>query len=217
MIDTRAIRLRWEADGSKRDERGKRLFAASEARAAGWGGVGAVAAITGLARSRIIRGLKDLAGPALAPGRVRRAGGGRHTVTATDSMLLGNLKRLVEPATMGDPMRPLTWVSKSREKLACELNACGHDVSRTPSAGCWSTSSITHGKSTADTRGREPSRSKCTVRAHQRAGDCGPVRVLVRHFGRHQEEGADWQLQEWRHGLSAQRRPAGRERPRFQG
>jgi hypothetical protein len=129
MIDTRAIRLRWEADGSKRDERGKRLFAASEARAAGWGGVGAVAAITGLARSRIIRGLKDLAGPALAPGRVRRAGGGRHTVTATDSMLLGNLKRLVEPATMGDPMRPLTWVSKSREKLACELNACGHDVS----------------------------------------------------------------------------------------
>ena len=32
--------------------------------------------------------------------------------------LLGDLKRLVEPATMGDPMRPLTWVSKSREKLA---------------------------------------------------------------------------------------------------
>jgi hypothetical protein len=62
-----AIRLRWKADGSKRDERGKRLFAASEARAAGWGGVAAVAEITGLARSRIIRGLKDLDGPALAP------------------------------------------------------------------------------------------------------------------------------------------------------
>ena len=41
MIDTRAIRMRWEADGSKRDERGQRLFAASEARAAGWGGVAA--------------------------------------------------------------------------------------------------------------------------------------------------------------------------------
>ena len=129
MIDTYAIRLRWKADGSKRDERGKRLFAASEARAAGWGGVAAVAEITGLARSRIIRGLKDLDGPALEPGRVRRAGGGRHTVTATDSTLLGDLKRLVEPATMGDPMRPLTWVSKSWEKLACELNASGHDVS----------------------------------------------------------------------------------------
>ena len=129
MIDTRAIRLRWEADGSKRDERGKRVFAASEARAAGWGGVAAVAEITGLARSRIIRGLKDLDGPALEPGRIRRAGGGRHRVTATDRTLLGELKRLVEPATMGDPMRPLTWVSKSREKLACELNASGHAVS----------------------------------------------------------------------------------------
>ena len=129
MIDTRAIRLRWEADGSKRDERGKRVFAASEARAAGWGGVAAVAEITGLARSRIIRGLKDLDGPALEPGRIRRAGGGRRRVTATDSTLLGELKRLVEPATMGDPMRPLTWVSKSREKLACELNASGHAVS----------------------------------------------------------------------------------------
>jgi Rhodopirellula transposase DDE domain len=129
MIDGHAIRLRWEADGSKRDERGKRVFAASEARAAGWGGVAGVAAITGLARSRIIRGLKDLDGPALEPGRVRRAGGGRSTVTATDRTLLGDLTRLVEPATMGDPMRPLTWVSKSREKLACALNACGHDVS----------------------------------------------------------------------------------------
>jgi hypothetical protein len=106
MIDRQAIRLRWEADGSKRDERGKRLFAASEARAAGWGGVAAVAEITGLARSRIIRGLKDIDGPALEPGRVRRAGGGRRTITATDSTLLGDLKRLVEPATMGDPMRP---------------------------------------------------------------------------------------------------------------
>src|SRR5580765_1765846 len=66
MIDSHAIRLRWEADGSKRDERGRRVFAASEARAAGWGGVAAVAEITGLARSRIIRGLK---GP-------RRAGAG---------------------------------------------------------------------------------------------------------------------------------------------
>src|SRR6202521_130079 len=129
MIDGHAIRLRWEADGSKRDERGKRVFAASEARAAGWGGVAGVAAITGLARSRIIRGLKDLDGPALEPGRIRRAGGGRHRITATDGTLLGELKRLVEPATMGDPMRPLTWVSKSREKLACELNAFGHDVS----------------------------------------------------------------------------------------
>src|SRR5208337_5692298 len=101
MIEADEIRPRREADGSKRDKRGKSVFAASGARTAGWGGVAAVAEITGLARSRIIRGLKDLDGPALEPGRIRRAGGGRHTVTATDSTLLGELKRLVEPATMG--------------------------------------------------------------------------------------------------------------------
>src|SRR6202165_3278075 len=129
MMDGHAIRLRWEADGSKRDERGKRVFAASEARAAGWGAVAAVAEITGLARSRIIRGLTARDGPARDPGRIRRAGGGRHRITATDGTLLGELKRLVEPATMGDPMRPLTWASKSREKLACALNASGHAVS----------------------------------------------------------------------------------------
>ena len=57
--------MRWEADGSKRDERGQRLFAASEARAAGWGGVAAVAKITGVSRKRITAGLKDLAAPPL--------------------------------------------------------------------------------------------------------------------------------------------------------
>jgi hypothetical protein len=107
MIDTQAIRLRWELDGSRRDERGKRLFAASEARAAGWGGVAAVAEITGLARSRIIRGLKDLDAAPLEPGRVRRKGGGRRAITDTDPTLVGDLGRLAEPATMGDPMRPL--------------------------------------------------------------------------------------------------------------
>src|SRR5262245_25188916 len=118
MVDRHAIRLRWEADGSKRDERGQRLFAASEARAGGWGGVVALAEITGLARSRIIRGLKDLDAPPLEPGRVRRGGGGRHAITKTDHALLPELKRLVEPATRGDPVRPLMWVSKSHEKLA---------------------------------------------------------------------------------------------------
>jgi len=93
MIDRQAIRLRWEVDGSRRDERGQRLFAASEARAAGWGGVVAVAEITGLARSRIIRGLKDLDAPALDCGRVRREGGGRHVITKTNKTLLPDLKR----------------------------------------------------------------------------------------------------------------------------
>jgi len=129
MIDRHAIRQRWEADGSKRDERGRRLFAASEARAAGWGGLAAVSNITGLARSTIERGLKDLDAPPLPPGQVRREGGGPRPLTETDATLLDDLKRLVEPATLGDPVRPLLWVSKSLDKLASALVAMGHSIS----------------------------------------------------------------------------------------
>src|SRR5215470_14368465 len=103
MIDTLAIRRRWEADGSKRDERGRRLFAASEVRAAGRGGLAAVSSITGLARSTIERGLKDLDAPPLARGRVRREGGGPRRKSGRDATLLDDLKRLVEPATLGAP------------------------------------------------------------------------------------------------------------------
>ena len=129
MIDTQAIRQRWNADGSKRDERGRRLFAASEVRAAGWGGLAAVSDITGLACSTIERGLKDLDAPPLAPGQVRRNGGGPRQLTERDPTLLQDLKRIVDPATLGDPMRPLLWVSKSLDKLATTLTGMGHAIS----------------------------------------------------------------------------------------
>lgn len=129
MIDTLAIRQRWNADGSKRDERGRRLFAASEARAAGWGGLAAVSSVTGLARSTIERGLNDLDAPALAPGRVRREGGGPRPLIKRDATLLEDLKGIVEPVTLGDPVRPLLWVSKSLDKLAKALQGMGHAVS----------------------------------------------------------------------------------------
>lgn len=129
MIDRHAIALRWKADGSKRDERGRRLFAASEVRAAGWGGLAAVSDVTGLARSTIERGLKDLDAAPLAPGQVRREGGGPRTLSERDATLLEDLKRIVEPATLGDPVRPLLWVSKSLGKLASSLNGMGHSIS----------------------------------------------------------------------------------------
>jgi hypothetical protein len=128
MIDWRGIEQRWEADGSKRDERGRRVFAASEARAAGRGGLAAVSRITGLARSTIGRGLADLAAPP-PRGRVRREGGGPKLLTARDPALLGDLERLVEPSTLGDPQRPLLWVSKSYDKLARALSDMGHAIS----------------------------------------------------------------------------------------
>src|SRR3984893_13270438 len=129
MIDEDAIRQRWDAVGSKLDERGQRLFAAVEVRTAGWGGLALVSKITGLARSTIDRGRADLGAEPLPNGQVRRAGGGRRAVCENDPGLLPALKNLVEPATLGDPMRPLIWVSKSMDKLAAALTEMGHPIS----------------------------------------------------------------------------------------
>src|SRR4249920_1520244 len=126
MIDTQAIRQRWECVGSKLDERGQRVVAAGEVRAAGWGGLEAVSEITGLARSTIGRGLKDLDAAPLLKGRVRRKGGGRRHLSSRDTTLIEDLRNVIEPATLGDPMRPLLWVSKSYDKLASALQKKGH-------------------------------------------------------------------------------------------
>jgi hypothetical protein len=129
MIDTSVIRERFTAVDGGLNERSRRLLAAAEARTAGHGGISAASLATGIARSTIGRGLKDLADPGSLSGEVRRPGGGCPTLIATDSTLLENLRQLVEPATMGDPMRPLMWVSKSRAKLAAALREAGHKIS----------------------------------------------------------------------------------------
>src|SRR5687768_16590684 len=130
MIDENAIRRRYDAVRDHLSERGRRLFAAVEVQTAGRGGLQAVSQATGLSRSTIGRGLKELDAEApLPPDRVRRAGGGRRAVSVTDPSVLDDLRRLVEPVTLGDPMRPLLWVSKSLAQLAAGLRDLGHRVS----------------------------------------------------------------------------------------
>jgi Rhodopirellula transposase DDE domain len=129
MIDENAIRTRYAAIKDRLDERGRRLFVAAEKAAAGYGGTAAVCRATGVARSTIIRGAKDLLAASSTPVRVRRKGAGRPPASKADPTVLEDLRRLVEPATMGDPMRPLLWVSKSREKLAVALRAMNHAIS----------------------------------------------------------------------------------------
>jgi hypothetical protein len=132
MVDADAIRERYAALSPQLDERGRRCFAASEARAAGYGGIAATARATGIARSTIGRGLKDLAhGSELPPGRVRRPGGGRKPLTERDTTLLDDLLSLVSPGERGDPMSPLRWTIKSVRRIAQELRALGHRISHT--------------------------------------------------------------------------------------
>ena len=132
MIDPDPIRERFSELSPHLNERERRLLAATEANAAGYGGIAAVARATGLAASTIGRGLKDLAGDtALTPGRVRRVGGGRKPLAATDPGLLAELMALVEPGERGDPMSPLRWTCKSLRHLAAELAERGHRISHT--------------------------------------------------------------------------------------
>jgi len=129
MIDENPIRTRYQAVRPLLDERGRRLHVAAEAVTAGRGGVAAASRATKVARSTIGRGLKDLSVPASLTGSIRRKGAGRPTATAKDPTLLDDLRQLLEPATMGDPMRLLRWVSKSHDKLATALREMGHKVS----------------------------------------------------------------------------------------
>ena len=130
MLDVAAIRQRFSAVAPFLDERGRRVVAAAEAAAAGYGGIAAVSVATGIAASTIGRGLRELAEPGDLD-RVRRAGGGRKTNVAKDATLLTDLGALVEPTSRGDPQSPLQWTCKSVRRLAHELQAQGHQVGRT--------------------------------------------------------------------------------------
>jgi hypothetical protein len=111
-------------------ERVRRLWAGTEARALGRGGIAVVARATGLARNTVVRGLKELDEDSpLDPARVRRAGAGRKRKAVLNPSLKDALERLVQPVTRGDPQSPLRWTSKSTRVLARELNTGGYSVS----------------------------------------------------------------------------------------
>ena len=131
MIDVTAIRQRFVALCPHLTERARRIFAATEARAAGYGGIAAVSQATGIAASTIGRGMAELStNDLLAPDRVRRPGGGGKKLVDKDPTLLADLMALVEPDARGDPMSPLRWTSKSLSQLAAALVAMGHKIGR---------------------------------------------------------------------------------------
>ncbi len=130
MVDERAIGERYRLLSAQRvlDERGRRLWAAAEARSAGRGGIAAVVRATGISESTVLRGLADLESDELpAPGKVRRHPG-RMPILEREPGLAEALERLVDPVTRGDPESPLRWTSKSGAKLAEALREMGHDV-----------------------------------------------------------------------------------------
>ena len=130
MVDERAIgeRYRLLTEQSVLDERGRRLWAAAEARSACRGGIAAVVRATGISESTVLRGLADLkSGEKPAPGKVRLHPG-RVPILEREPRLWEDLEKLVDPVTRGDPESPLRWTSKSAAKLAVALREQGHRV-----------------------------------------------------------------------------------------
>jgi Rhodopirellula transposase DDE domain len=112
------------------DEKSRRLTLGAAARAAGEGGIGAVARMCGASWQTVADGAAELAsGRAAPPGRVRRAGAGRKKLAETDPGLVPALLALVEDSARGDPESPLVWTTKSVKHLSGELTAAGHRCS----------------------------------------------------------------------------------------
>ena len=115
---------------SSLNERSRRVWAAAEAQALGYGGASLVSQATGISRSTIMRGRKETRARRGAPeGRIRRPGGGRKSATSVDPRLTKALEALVDPGSRGDPESPLRWTCKSTRLLARELSAAAHHAS----------------------------------------------------------------------------------------
>lgn len=132
------IEAKFKALSGRLDEATLRVWAATEARSLGRGGVSAVAKAIGMSRTTIHTGLSELKAATLpvpegqreARPRIRATGGGRKRLVSKDANLLRDLDALVEPTSRGDPMSPLRWTCKSTYRLADELQRLGHKVSQ---------------------------------------------------------------------------------------
>jgi hypothetical protein len=127
IIET--LRSKFQALSGDLDERGRRRWAAIEARSLGRGGITAVAQATGLSDRTVRNGVRELDDPEpLAPDRQRRRGGGRKPYRLVQPELSNALDRLIEPTTRGAPTSPLRWTCKSTRRLAAALCAQGFTV-----------------------------------------------------------------------------------------
>ena len=134
VADIQQVETKYRALAPLMDERMRRQWAASEARAYGWGGLQAVSAAIRMSPNTIRKGLLELTVREKNPQApvdpyLRRKGGGRKRRSEADPGLQETLERLVEPLTRGDPQSPLRWTCKSTTHLAEELSRQGHPVS----------------------------------------------------------------------------------------
>ena len=129
VLDEDVLAEVWQIVGPVLDERQRRVMAGAIAAACGRGGVTGVARATGMSRSTVTTGAREVANDDIPQGRVRRPGAGRPSTLDTDPEVLPVLDSLVEPESRGDPMSPLRWTTKSLVNLEAEMERLGHKIS----------------------------------------------------------------------------------------
>ncbi|MGH7964400.1 MAG: ISAzo13 family transposase [Candidatus Binatia bacterium] len=126
------IRRKFQALTMVMDERMRRQWAAAEAMELAWGGISCVSRATGISRTTILAGIRELRGQqssgVFPSSNIRRPGAGRKPLLESDPELWDALDALVDPTTRGHPESPLRWTCKSTRKLAEELCRQGHPV-----------------------------------------------------------------------------------------
>ena len=137
MTKTQCLVEKYTCMAAHLNERGRRIWAATEAKMLGYGGVSLLQRVTGISRVTIAKGLDEIGRKrVLYPKRVRRPGGGRKSLAHHYPGWEKTLESLVEPLTRGDPDSAIRWTCKSTRKLSEEMTARGIPVSRQAVANC---------------------------------------------------------------------------------
>ena len=113
-------------------EKDRRMVLAAEAKSLGRGGFSKVSKLSGMSRVTLNAGLKELdLDLEKTPSKLksRKEGGGRKKEIIKNDLLQKELEDIVSPHTMGDPMKPLQWTSKSLRKISEELSKKGYNIS----------------------------------------------------------------------------------------
>jgi transposase len=130
MDIVKKFRKKFNLVSSHLNEKTRRIWAATEAKIYGYGGITILSEATGLSRDTISLGLKELKSKKkIDIDRIRKLGAGRKKLVDIDKTILKDLEALLEPATRGDPESVLRWTCKSTKQLANELNKKGYRIS----------------------------------------------------------------------------------------
>jgi hypothetical protein len=106
------------------NERQRRIYLSAEAQSIGWGGKTIISKLSSVARRTIAKGETEslTIESDTTKNRIRKEGGGRKKRVVHQPEILQAIENIVSPHTMGNPMNPLIWTSKSIRKIAAALN-----------------------------------------------------------------------------------------------